>query len=283
MEMRLRVGCEFNYDVAYPTPAVAQVQPRPDGSFHLLRDEWRTTPDLPIHEYRDLYGNVCRRMTMPPGPLTLRYDALISATRERDEIIPTAEQVPVDELPDECLIYTLPSRYCLSDTLSDTAWGLFGGTEPGWARVQAICDWVHSSIRFQYGASTPMTTAADVFEARVGVCRDFAHLGVTFCRAMNIPARYVFGYLPDIDVPPPDSPMDFCAWFEAYLGGRWYTFDPRNNTPRVGRVLIGRGRDALDVAMVTTYGGPRLRDMVVWADEATDDATAAVAANEAVR
>ncbi len=128
-----------------------------------------------------------------------------------------------------------------------------------------------------------MTTAADVFEARVGVCRDFAHLGVTFCRAMNIPARYVFGYLPDIDVPPPDAPMDFCAWFEAYLGGRWYTFDPRNNTPRVGRVLIGRGRDALDVAMVTTYGGPRLRDMVVWADEATDDATAAVAANEAVQ
>jgi transglutaminase-like putative cysteine protease len=146
------------------------------------------------------------------------------------------------------------------------AWQLFGTMEPGWARVQAICDWVHSNIRFQYGSSNSLTTAADVCAQGIGVCRDFAHLAVTFCRALHIPARYVFGYLPDIGVPPPDDPMDFCAWIEVYLAGRWWTFDPRNNEPRVGRVLIGRGRDALDVAMVTTFGSPRLAQMTVWAD-----------------
>jgi transglutaminase-like putative cysteine protease len=171
------------------------------------------------------------------------------------------------------LLFTLPSRYCLSDELSDTAWDLFGNTWPGWERVQAVCDWVHQNVRFQYGTSTPRTTAVDVYEKRVGVCRDFAHLALTFCRAMNIPARYTFGYLPDIGVPPPDEPMDFCAWFEAYLGGRWLTFDPRNNTRRVGRVVIGRGRDALDVAMVTTYGSHTLQSMVVWADEKMPVAT----------
>ena len=147
------------------------------------------------------------------------------------------------------------------------AWQLFGGIDSGWGRVQAICDWVHGNIRFQYGTSNSLTTAADVCSAGVGVCRDFAHLAVTFCRALNIPARYVFGYLPDIGVPPPDAPMDFCAWMEVYLGGRWWTFDPRNNQPRIGRVLVGRGRDALDVAMLTTYGSPRLKKMTVWADE----------------
>ncbi len=184
-----------------------------------------------------------------------------------DEIVPEAAQIPVEDLPDDALLYTLPSRYCLSDALSDTAWSLFGGVTPGWPRVQAICDWVHNNVRFQYGSSTPMTTAVDIYEQRVGVCRDFTQLGVTFCRAMNIPARYVFGYLPDIGVPLADSPMDFCAWFEAYLDGRWFTFDPRNNVPRIGRTVIGRGRDALDVAMVTTYGAPRLVTMTVWADE----------------
>jgi transglutaminase-like putative cysteine protease len=175
--------------------------------------------------------------------------------------------MPVEELPDDVLHYTLPSRFCLSDMLSDTAWQLFGSIEPGWARVQAICDWVHTNIRFQYGTSNSMTTALDIYEQKVGVCRDLTHLAVTFCRALNIPTRYVFGYLPDIGVPPPDAPMDFCAWMEVYLDGRWWTFDPRNNMPRIGRVLIGRGRDALDVAMVTTYGSPRLQSMTVWADE----------------
>jgi len=193
---------------------------------------------------------------------------MIEVSGQADEVAPDAVQLPVEELPDEALLYTLPSRFCLSDTLSDMAWQLFGTIEPGWARVQAICDWVHGNIRFQYGSSNSLTTAADVCAQGVGVCRDFAHLAVTFCRALNIPARYVFGYLPDIGVPPPDAPMDFCAWMEVYLAGRWWTFDPRNNEPRIGRVLIGRGRDALDVAMVTTYGSPRLAQMTVWADAA---------------
>jgi transglutaminase-like putative cysteine protease len=220
-----------------------------------------------MHEFSDLYGNACRRFILPGGDLQLRYDALVEVPDDPDELDPDAEQLAVEDLPDETLHFTLPSRYCLSDVLSGTAWELFGGTEPGWGRVQAICDWVHENIRFQYGSSTPLTTAVDVYERRTGVCRDFAHLAVTFCRAMNIPARYVFGYLPDIGVPPPEYPMDFCAWFEAFLGGRWRTFDPRNNERRVGRVVIGRGWDALDVAMVTTYGSHRLLSMVVRADE----------------
>jgi len=184
-----------------------------------------------------------------------------------------AAELPPQDLPDEALVYTLPSRFCPSQEIANDAWSLFGSIRPGWSRVQAICDWVHTNIRFQYGTSTPLTTALDIYEQGVGVCRDFTQLAITFCRAMNIPTRYVFGYIPDIGVPLPDDPMDFCAWMEVYLSGRWWTFDPRNNTPRVGRVLIGRGRDALDVAMVTSYGSPLLQQMIVWADEATADGT----------
>ena len=276
----IRVGCEIRYEVSWPTPTVLQVQPRGDVVHHMLQETWETTPHLFLHAFRDIYNNICQRLVMPVGEQMVRYDALVEVSGEPDEVVPDAVQMPVEDLPDDVLHYTLPSRFCLSDVLSDAAWQLFGATEPGWGRVQAICDWVHSNIRFQYGTSTPLTTAADVYERRVGVCRDFAHLAVTFCRALNIPARYVFGYLPDIDVPPPDDPMDFCAWMEVYLAGRWWTFDPRNNMPRIGRVLIGRGRDALDVAMVTTYGSPRLQSMTVWADEVQ---TATTTANPATR
>ena len=265
--MQVRVGCEFRYEATWPTPTVIQVQPRPDGEFRLLHETWETTPDIQSRLYNDFYGNLCRRLVMPSGEQVWRYDAIAEVSDEPDVYVPDAIQHPVEDLPDDTLMYTLPSRFCLSDVLSDQAWSLFGNTEPGWARVQAICDWVHTNIRFQYGTSNPTTTAADICAQGVGVCRDFAHLAVSFCRAMNIPARYAFGYLPDIDVPPVDAPMDFCAWFEVYLGGRWYTFDARNNTRRLGRVLIGRGRDALDVAMVTSYGSPRLQSMTVWADE----------------
>jgi transglutaminase-like putative cysteine protease len=265
--MQIRVGCEFRYEGSWPTPAVMQVQPHQDAEHRILSEEWQLTPSLAMHSYSDLYRNICQRLILPVGEQVISYDATIEVSGQLDEVVPDAVQLPVEELPDDALIYTLPSRFCLSDTLSDKAWQLFGDTEPGWGRVQAICDWVHSNIRFQYGSSNSLTTAADICQQGVGVCRDFAHLAVTFCRAMNIPARYVFGYLPDIGVPPPDDPMDFCAWMEVYLAGRWFTFDPRNNQPRVGRVLIGRGRDALDVAMVTTYGSPRLAKMTVWADE----------------
>jgi transglutaminase-like putative cysteine protease len=231
-----------------------------------------------LHPYQDGYGNLCQRLLLSSGEQILRYDALVEVTDSWDEIAPDVPQTAVQDLPDDVLLYTLPSRFCLSDVLAQTVWRLFGDTKPGWERVQAICDWVHTMIRFQYGSSTPLTTAVDVYVQGVGVCRDFTHLAVTFCRALNIPTRYVFGYLPDIGVPAPDAPMDFCAWMEVYLGDRWWTFDPRNNRPRVGRVLIGRGRDALDVAMVTSYGSPILKHLTVWADEAqaVRDATTSV-------
>jgi transglutaminase-like putative cysteine protease len=265
--MHIRVGCEFRYEATWPTPTVMLVQPLLDGAHQVLHEKWETTPDLPMQAYSDVYGNICQRFVLPLGEDVIRYDATVAVNGMYDEIGVYAEQHSVDALPSDVLLYTLPSRFCLSDVLADTAWQLFGQTPTGWARVQAVCDWVHTNIRFQYGTSTPLTTAVDVFEQRVGVCRDFTHLAVAFCRALNIPTRYVFGYLPDIAVPPPADPMDFCAWMEVYLGGRWWTFDPRNNETRIGRVLIGRGRDALDVAMVTTYGGPVLQQMIVWADE----------------
>lgn len=269
--MYVRVGCEFDYEATWPTPAVLLVQSHSDGLHTIVSEEWQMTPPLAMHAYHDIYNNLCQRFMLGEGKHLLHYNAIVKVADTWDDIAPEAKQLPVEDLPDEVLLYTLPSRFCLSDELSDTAWQLFGETEPGWTRVQAICDWVHNNIRFQYGTSNPRTTALDVYEQRVGVCRDFTHLAVTFCRALNIPTRYVFGYLPDIGVPPPDAPMDFCAWMEVYLSDRWWTFDPRNNTPRIGRVLIGRGRDALDVAMVTTYGSPILKQMTVWADEAAPE------------
>jgi transglutaminase-like putative cysteine protease len=271
--MYIRVGCEFSYAATWPTPTVLLVQPHPQVAHTVVRDKWKLTPPLPMHPYQDIYGNLCQRIVLPAGEPVLSYDALVEVPDTRDEVAPDAPQLPVEDLPDDVLLYTLPSRFCLSDVLSDTAWQLFGNTKPGWERVQAICDWVHTTIRFQYGSSTGLTTAVEIYEQKVGVCRDFTHLAVTFCRALNIPTRYVFGYIPDIGVPPPYAPMDFCAWMEVYLGGRWWTFDPRNNEPRVGRVLIGRGRDALDVAMVTCYGSPTLKQMTVWADEAPAEAS----------
>jgi transglutaminase-like putative cysteine protease len=268
--IKLRVGCEFIYDVSAPTPATVQVRPRSDARHQLITETWTTTPSLPIDEYVDFYGNPVKRLVMPEGELGLRYDAVYSVPDEPDPDGSGLAHPPLEQIPGELLHFTLPSRYCLSDELMGTAWELFGQSEPGWARVQAICDWVHDNLQFQYGTSSPLTTAVDVFKARKGVCRDFAHLAVTFCRAMNIPARYVFGYLPDIYVPLPPEPMDFAAWMEVWLGDRWWTFDPRNNARRVGRVLIGRGRDALDVAMLTTYGPAAFRSMTVWADFAEE-------------
>lgn len=249
-----------------PTTATVQVRPRSDSTHRLVTETWSTTPPVPVDEYTDFYGNPVKRFVMPPGELVLRYDAAVAVPDEPDADAAGAPQLPVEEVPGEVLHFTLPSRYCLSDRLMGMAWELFGQTEPSGRRVQAICDWIHDNIQFQYGTSDPLTTSADVLEQRKGVCRDFAHLAISFCRSLNIPARYVFGYLPDLYVKPPDHAMDFAAWMEVYLGGRWWTFDPRNNARRVGRVLIGRGRDALDVAMLTTFGPAAFRSMVVWAD-----------------
>ena len=260
------VGCEFHYDTPWATAAVFVVRPLTDDRAQLLSETWSSEPYLPLRDYVDLYGNACRRLVLPPGPVRVRYDAFVEVTGDLDPIDPRAEQHDPSELPDGVLIYTLPSRFAQSDLLGDEAWRRFGATKPGWERVQAIVDFVHHHLTFGYGSSIATTSAVDVFASGRGVCRDFAHLAIAFCRAMNVPARYVFGYLPDIDVPISPLPMDFCAWFEAFLGGRWWTFDPRNNQRRIARALIARGRDALDVAMVTTFGRADLQTMTVWAD-----------------
>jgi transglutaminase-like putative cysteine protease len=265
--LRIDVGCEFKYEVAVPTPAIFLVRPAAQEGQQLLAERWNLEPHAPFHDYNDLYGNVCRRTVLPAGISTMHYDAQVEVLNELDPYAPDAVQLPAEALPDDVLLFTLPSRYCVSDLLGNQAWSLFGDTTPGWSRVQAICDYVNGHLRFSYGTSTPMTTALDAYQNQVGVCRDFAHLAISFARAMNIPARYAFGYLPDIDVPPPYAPMDFAAWFEVFLDGTWWTFDARNNERRRGRAVIGRGRDALDTAMVTTYGQAYLHDMVVIAEK----------------
>ncbi len=269
MEQRreVRVGCEFGYAASVETPAVFQVQPYEEGPAIVQRQGWESTPQLLRHGYRDLYGNGCQRLTLPAGSSTLRFDALVSVPDATEQVDLEAAETPVTQLPDDALLYTMPSRYVLPDVLGDEAWRLFGSMKPGYRRVQAICDHVNTHLSFLMGSSSPLSTAADVYAAGQGVCRDFAHVALSFCRALNIPARYVFGYLPEIEVPVAPEPMDFAAWIEVYLDGTWFTFDPRNNEARKGRVLIGRGRDALDVAMVTTFGGPVLERMDVWAEE----------------
>jgi transglutaminase-like putative cysteine protease len=262
----IRVGCSFVQVATIPTHAVLQVEPRRDAGGRLVEDTWDNDPPATGTTYVDLYGNLCRRLTIPEGRSSLSYDAVMEVDGSPDPVRAGAQEVAAEDLPSDALVFTLPSRYCPSDVLADEAWALFGSVSPGWSRVQAICDWVHDEIEYRHG-STPRTTAVEVYETRTGVCRDLAHLAVTFCRAFSIPARYAFGYLPDIAVPPPYVPMDFFAWMEVLLDDRWWTFDPHNNVPRVGRVLIGRGRDALDVAMITSFGGVQLEAMDVRAEE----------------
>jgi transglutaminase-like putative cysteine protease len=267
---RVRVGCEFVYVAAAGTPAVFQVEPLDAAPVSLARREWSTEPETRVRRYADLYGNPCTRVMLPAGRSTLRFGASVLVPDATEDADRHAPELPPERLPDEVLLYTLPSRYCLPDVLGDEAWSRFGAMSAGYARVQAICDHVNGHLTFQYGASGPLTTAADVNASGFGVCRDFTHLAISFCRALNIPARYVFGYLPEMDVPPDPAPMDFAAWMEVWLGGRWWTFDPRNNRQRKGRILIGRGRDAADVAMVTTFGAPVLESMTVQAQEEPD-------------
>jgi transglutaminase-like putative cysteine protease len=225
-------------------------------------------PRLPVFEYYDLYGNKCGRIVAPVGLVQFRNEAIVDDCGLPDLQVPTAQQALVPDLPHEVLLYLLASRYCEVDSeLKDLAWTLFGMTSPGWPRVQAIIDFVHRHIRFDYLKARANRTALDVYRERVGVCRDFMHLAITFCRCCNIPARYCTGYLGDIGVPAVASPMDFSAWFEAYLGGQWYAFDARNNIPRIGRVLMARGRDAADVALTTTFGVNALQSFKVWTDE----------------
>jgi transglutaminase-like putative cysteine protease len=229
-------------------------------------DEPRITPAVPITEYEDSYGNVCTRFVAPAGHLQLYHSTLIEDSGEPDAVHPEARQLLVEDLPPDVLRFLLPSRYCEVDRLLDTAGFLFGNTPFGWARVQAVCDWVQANVEFGYAFASPTKTALDLYSDRRGVCRDFQHLAITFCRCLNIPARYATGYLGDIGIPPA-GPMDFSAWFEAYLEGQWWTFDARNNIPRIGRVLMATGRDAADVAITTSFGTSWLKNFTVVTDE----------------
>ncbi len=265
----IRIGCDFRYLAEIETPVIFQVKPRESAAVELKDEQWSPEAALEIRGYTDLYGNPCTRAVLPAGRSGFRYHATAIVPDATEDADPAAPECAADALPDDTLIYTLPSRYCLPDVLGNEAWSRFGNLPPGYGRVQAVCDYVHGHLQFQYGSSTPLSTAADVNEAGRGVCRDYTHLAISFCRALNIPARYVFGYLPDMDVPPNPDPMDFAAWMEVWLGDRWWTFDPRNNERRKGRIVIGRGRDASDVAMATTFGGPLLESMVVQSEEVT--------------
>ena len=265
--MEIAIGCHLVFDVAHPTHAVVVVEPHVDEEWRVSGARFSIEPEVQTSTYVDLFGNRCRRMTLPVGHVELQFAATAESSGLPDDADTNApERAPAD-LPDDALVFLLPSRYCQSDQVGTFAFQQFGAVPPGWSRVQAISQWVHDHVRFDYGAASPLTTAVDVLTDGHGVCRDFAHLAIALCRALNIPARYVFGYLPDIDVPDTGAPMDFCAWMEVYLGDRWYTFDPRNHQLRIGRTVIGRGRDAADVAMVTTFGGVVLETMTVVAEQ----------------
>ena len=266
--MQIRVGFEIVYNCPQEIPMILMVHVHYSRAQDIVvPDRLTTDPFVPVTAHRDVFGNWCTRIVAPIGRIRLSSIAVVKDSGVPEVIASHVSQHEVRDLPEETLVFLLGSRYCETDLLSETAWKLFSRTPPGWSRVQAICDFVHNHIAFNYQDARPTRTAWEAFQERKGVCRDFAHLAVAFCRCMNIPARYCTGYLGDIGMPPPYGVMDFAAWFEAYLGGEWHTFDARNNVPRIGRVLIARGRDAADVAIATTFGPNTLESFKVWTDE----------------
>jgi transglutaminase-like putative cysteine protease len=266
--MQIRFGYELVYECPKPTPMILVLNLHYSRASDVVTpDHVLTQPSLPISAYRDSFGNWCSRIVAPLGETRITTDAVVRDSGKADVVVPEAEQVAVESLPAEVLTFLLGSRYCETDRLAPIAWELFAKSPPGWRRVQAICDFVHNHVTFGYAHARPTKTAWETFQEKQGVCRDYAHLAVALCRCMNIPARYCTGYLGDIRIPAVPGPMDFSGWFEAYLGGRWYTFDARFNTPRIGRLLIARGRDAADVAISTAFGANTLKTFKVWADE----------------
>jgi transglutaminase-like putative cysteine protease len=271
--MQIRIGFEIVTHQAAPTPMVLLLHTRPELRDRLLRpDDLQVMPaNVPTREFIDGFGNRCVRLVAPAGPITFSCDALIEDDGELDPVVPDAVQHPIEELPDECLQFLLASRYCEVDRLSGFAWERFGGTAPGWVRVQAVTDFVHKHVTFGYEYASPTKTAGDVLSDGKGVCRDYQHLAVALCRALGVPARYATGHIGDIRIPnPSDAPGDFSAWFQAYLGGQWWDFDARYNTPRIGRTLMAVGRDAADVALITSFGPHTLDKFEVWCEEVTD-------------
>ncbi len=266
--MRIRLGCELSYVFPMPTPMIVILNVHYSRFADLERpDHLVTDPPVPVESYRDSFGNWCCRLVAPAGRFSLGTDGIIRDDGMTDPIDRNAVQHPVEELPPDTLQFLLGSRYCETDRLTEEAWRLFKETPLGWSRVQAVCDFVHRHVTFGYEHSSPSKTAAETYAEGLGVCRDFTHLAITFCRCLNIPARYCTGYISDIGVPPPHDPMDFGAWMEVFLGGQWWTFDPRNNAPRIGRVLIAQGRDAADVPLTYTFGPNELVGFRVWTDE----------------
>jgi transglutaminase-like putative cysteine protease len=278
--MQIRVGYQIEFKLVEETAMVAMLNVYPARAIDLLEpDEVHTEPQLPLNYYFDSFGNRCVRFTAPAGHIRLSGSTLVLDNGQPDPVELSAREIPVGDLPEEVLTYLLNSRYCEVDRFSNVAYELFGQTQHGWSRVKAICNWVHEKVRFDYATARPTKTALDVFTERVGVCRDFQHLAITFCRAMNIPARYATGYLGDFGVTP-NGPMDFSAWFEVYLENRWWTFDARNNVPRIGRVLMAVGRDASDVALTTSFGQADLCHFSVVAEpEESNDSLAVLVSN----
>ncbi|MCU1337205.1 MAG: transglutaminase domain protein [Bryobacterales bacterium] len=269
--MQIRLGYELNYDFPQSTPMILALSIHYSRASDIIIPDYLTTePSVPIGGYRDGFGNWCTRVVAPRGRFRIKTDGLIRDTGQPDRIVADARQHGVQDLPEETLVFLLGSRYCETDLLSPMAWDMFGQSDPGWARVQAICDYVHNLIAFDYQQARATRTAWQALNECTGVCRDYAHLAITFCRCLNIPARYCTGYLGDMGTPPPYGVGDFAAWFEVYIGGGWHTFDARNNTPRIGRVLLARGRDASDVAIATTFGPNTLESFKVWTDEASE-------------
>ncbi|QPF90598.1 transglutaminase-like domain-containing protein [Bradyrhizobium commune] len=270
--MQIKVGFEITYAAVQPTPMVIMLNIHPSRSADIVGKETVVAkPDVPIRFYRDGFGNVCGRLVAPAGGVTLKGNARVRDTGRPDEVMPSAQQIPIEQLPNELLLYLMPSRYCETDKLTDIAWSLFAKTKPGWDRVAAITEFVHKHVTFGYEHAHYMKSAHDVYEQKKGVCRDFAHLALTFCRCMGIPARYCTGYMGDIGIPPEPCPMDFSGWFQVWLSGKWFTFDARHNTPRMGRILMATGRDAADVALSTSFGRMELKKFVVVSDEVVSE------------
>jgi transglutaminase-like putative cysteine protease len=267
--MKIRIGCELRYMFPAPTPMIAIL------TVHYTRagdlewpDHLTTSPVVPIEGYRDSFGNWCCRLVAPAGHFTMGTNAVIRDDLHMDRIDRRAVQHKVQDLPADTLLFLLGSRYCETDLLSERAWQMFGQKQRGWSLVQAVCDFVHEHIAFDYMQARVTRTAAEAFTERKGVCRDYAHLAITLLRCLNIPARYCTGYVSDIGQPPPYAEMDFAAWIEVFLGHQWHVFDPRNNAPRIGRILIARGRDAADVALTHTFGANTLVGFKVITEEA---------------
>ncbi len=273
--MLIRVGYDIIFEHPAPTPIIAMLYLHPSRWSSVRRDDYlRVEPQASISEYTDNFGNRCGRLIAPAGPMRFRHNAVVEDGGQSDPQCPNARQHEIHELPDDALRFLIASRYCEVDRMVTIAWQMFSATPTGWERVQAVCDFVHQHIRFDYLQARNTRTAYEAYQEQVGVCRDFTHLAVTLCRCLNIPARYCTGYLGDIGVPAAPDPMDFSAWFEVYLGGAWHAFDARHNTPRIGRVLMAYGRDAADVALLTAFGPSRLDRFTVWTDEVGEEALA---------